>query len=190
MTRLERALGALTLALCVAGASALTPADADAQGKGRKLGHQKEKHADVRRSGDDDHDRDRRRDRDRDDDRDDDRRADRRRYEARDGRGVRYGAVPRGHLPRPGLCRIWIAGVPPGRQPAATDCATAERNRPANARVLYGANTRRGRDARDDGRYDSRRDTRRDDRVDPRDERRSPYPLPAPPRRPVSVPFP
>lgn len=24
--------------------------------------------------------------------------------------------IPPGHLPKPGLCRIWIPGVPPGRQ--------------------------------------------------------------------------
>ena len=51
----------------------------------------------------------------------------------RDGDGV-----PPGHRPPAGMCRIWIDGVPPGRQPAPTDCATAHRERPANARVVYG----------------------------------------------------
>jgi hypothetical protein len=46
--------------------------------------------------------------------------------------------VPPGHLPPKGMCRVWIDGVPPGRQPAVTDCATAERNRTANSRVIYG----------------------------------------------------
>jgi hypothetical protein len=49
--------------------------------------------------------------------------------------------VPRGHLPPPGTCRVWIDGVPPGRQPAPTSCARAERARAEygrNARVLYG----------------------------------------------------
>jgi hypothetical protein len=41
------------------------------------------------------------------------------------------------------MCRIWIDGVPPGQQPAPTDCSTAERRRPANARVIYGDDTRR-----------------------------------------------
>jgi hypothetical protein len=41
------------------------------------------------------------------------------------------------------MCRIWIDGVPPGQQPAPTDCVTAERRRPANARVIYGDDTQR-----------------------------------------------
>ncbi len=46
--------------------------------------------------------------------------------------------VPRGYEPPPGMCRIWIDGVPPARQPAPTDCATAIRRKPANARVIFG----------------------------------------------------
>ena len=46
--------------------------------------------------------------------------------------------VPDGHKPPPGMCRIWIDGVPPGRQAAPTDCATAVRNRPSNGRVIWG----------------------------------------------------
>ena len=49
--------------------------------------------------------------------------------------------VPRGHLPPRGMCRVWIDGVPPGRQPAPTTCANAQRDRVqygANARVIYG----------------------------------------------------
>lgn len=49
--------------------------------------------------------------------------------------------VPKGHLPPRGMCRVWIDGVPPGRQPAVTTCAQAERDRVqygANARVIYG----------------------------------------------------
>src|SRR3954471_19067930 len=46
--------------------------------------------------------------------------------------------VPPGHLPPAGMCRIWIDGVPPGRQPAPTDCQTAVRTKPANARVIWG----------------------------------------------------
>ncbi|MGZ8493336.1 MAG: hypothetical protein ACXWZS_14155, partial [Gemmatirosa sp.] len=151
MRRLVRALGALTLTLCVAGAVTLTPAQADAQGKGRKSGHYNEKQArkELKRQ----YKQDRRAvARWRDDDRDD---RDRRRYADRyvtRNRAVTTGsygsrAVPRGHLPPPGLCRIWIDGVPPGRQPRATDCATARRNRPANARILYGGEVRRTRDS-------------------------------------------
>lgn len=46
--------------------------------------------------------------------------------------------VPPGHLPPKGMCRVWIDGVPPGRQPAPTDCQTAVATKPANARVLWG----------------------------------------------------
>jgi hypothetical protein len=37
------------------------------------------------------------------------------------------------------MCRIWIDGVPPNHQPAPTDCATAIRKRPMNARVVFGS---------------------------------------------------
>ena len=46
--------------------------------------------------------------------------------------------VPPGHRPPPGMCRIWIDGVAPGQQPEPTDCATAVRERPAGARVIFG----------------------------------------------------
>jgi hypothetical protein len=45
------------------------------------------------------------------------------------------------------MCRIWIKGVPPGQQPAPTDCSSAVRNRPANGKVLFGdepGKTKRG----------------------------------------------
>lgn len=56
--------------------------------------------------------------------------------------GERNGDVPATHRPPPGMCRIWIDGVPPGRQPAPTDCATALRRRPPNARVIFGDEVR------------------------------------------------
>ena len=46
--------------------------------------------------------------------------------------------VPPGYSPPAGMCRIWIKGVPPGQQPAPTDCSSAVRNRPANGKVLFG----------------------------------------------------
>ncbi|HJU65434.1 MAG TPA: hypothetical protein VJ596_07140 [Gemmatimonadaceae bacterium] len=46
--------------------------------------------------------------------------------------------IPEGFRPPAGMCRIWIDGVPPGRQPAPTDCSTAIRRRPPNARVIFG----------------------------------------------------
>jgi hypothetical protein len=49
--------------------------------------------------------------------------------------------VPPGQLPPAGMCRIWINGVSPGRQPAPTDCRTAVANKPANAQVLWGSQT-------------------------------------------------
>lgn len=57
--------------------------------------------------------------------------------------------VPDGHKPPPGMCRIWIDGVPPGRQAAPTDCPTAVRNRPSNGRVIWGDDDRRSTDKRD-----------------------------------------
>lgn len=46
--------------------------------------------------------------------------------------------VPSRYRPPAGMCRVWIDGVPAARQPAPTDCPTAIRNRPANARVIFG----------------------------------------------------
>ena len=45
--------------------------------------------------------------------------------------------VPRSHLPPPGMCRIWLDNVPAAQQPAPTDCASAVRNQPRNARVIF-----------------------------------------------------
>ncbi len=45
--------------------------------------------------------------------------------------------VPPGHLPRPGLCRLWFPGRPPGRQPRAASCSSVMANAPAGAWVLY-----------------------------------------------------
>jgi hypothetical protein len=36
------------------------------------------------------------------------------------------------------MCRVWLDNVAPAQQPAPTDCNSAVRNRPANARVLFG----------------------------------------------------
>ena len=46
-------------------------------------------------------------------------------------------AVPKAYLPPAGMCRIWVDNVPPARQPAPTSCATAIRNKPPNARVVF-----------------------------------------------------
>lgn len=47
--------------------------------------------------------------------------------------------IPKEYLPPAGMCRVWIEGVPAAQQPAPTDCATAVRTKPANGRVIYGA---------------------------------------------------
>lgn len=56
--------------------------------------------------------------------------------QARDGRDGK-AQVPRSHWPPPGMCRIWLDNVPPAQQPAPTDCASAVRNQPRNARVIF-----------------------------------------------------
>src|SRR5215207_6431363 len=56
------------------------------------------------------------------------------RPQPQDGRA----AVPRTHVPPPGMCRIWLDNVPPTQQPAPTDCASAARNLPRNGRLVYG----------------------------------------------------
>lgn len=54
---------------------------------------------------------------------------------------VRANNVPPGQRPPAGMCRIWVEGVPAGRQPRATDCATARANAPLNSRIIYGSDT-------------------------------------------------
>jgi hypothetical protein len=46
--------------------------------------------------------------------------------------------IPADARPPKGMCRIWIEGVPAAQQPAATDCPSAVKNRPANGRVIFG----------------------------------------------------
>lgn len=47
--------------------------------------------------------------------------------------------IPPGHWPRPGECLVWYDDRPPGRQPRATDCASAHREaRRTGGRVIYG----------------------------------------------------
>jgi hypothetical protein len=104
------------------------------------------------------------------------------------GKGQKANDIPPGMRPPAGMCRVWLEGVPPGQQPAPTDCATAVRNRPSNGRVIFGDDYADGKgrklnggdkrqtapreDApnRDDGRStdrDDRRPTRRIDRSSP-----------------------
>lgn len=52
---------------------------------------------------------------------------------------VRASSVPPGQRPPDGMCRVWIEGVPAGRQPGVTDCATARATAPLNSRIIYGS---------------------------------------------------
>ena len=45
--------------------------------------------------------------------------------------------IPRGHLPPPGLCRVWIPGEGPGHQPPARGCASIEVTAPAGSWIVY-----------------------------------------------------
>jgi hypothetical protein len=131
-------LRSAALAATIAALPAIAPSTVQAQGKGHKYGHDKDKgdKQKVKSTARID-------DRDYDDDRD---------GYYQPGQPTRADRIPPGQRPRSGMCRIWIDGVPPGRQPKATDCATAEANVPPNARVIYGNDasgeverTRRGR---------------------------------------------
>ena len=44
--------------------------------------------------------------------------------------------VPPGHLPPPGMCRIWYPGTPPGHQPPPGDCDELGQRVPAEAVLL------------------------------------------------------
>jgi hypothetical protein len=46
--------------------------------------------------------------------------------------------VPKAYRPPAGMCRIWLDKVPARQQPAPTDCPTAVKNKPSNAKVLFG----------------------------------------------------
>lgn len=72
-------------------------------------------------------------------------------------RGRADERLPKGYEPPRGMCRLWITGVPAAQQPAPTDCATAIRRRPENARVVFGEPSREGVDLRRD---DIRRELR------------------------------
>lgn len=50
--------------------------------------------------------------------------------------------VPQQHMPPAGKCRIWMEGVAPAQQPAATDCQTALRQKPAHGTVIFGPSER------------------------------------------------
>jgi hypothetical protein len=45
--------------------------------------------------------------------------------------------VPRGAIPPPGRCRIWLPGVAPGHQPRRGPCNRLQRRTPPGAWLLY-----------------------------------------------------
>jgi hypothetical protein len=47
-------------------------------------------------------------------------------------------SVPTRYAPPAGMCRVWVGGVPPERQPAPTECAKAVRVRSPNSHVVFG----------------------------------------------------
>lgn len=51
---------------------------------------------------------------------------------------AKYGAlgIPQGHLPTSGMCRIWIPGVPPGKQDKQGSCSTLKNKVPKGAWLL------------------------------------------------------
>ena len=57
---------------------------------------------------------------------------------AAQGRGNASTGYPPGFRPPAGMCRVWIQGVPPGRQPGVTDCVSARASAPRNSTVIYG----------------------------------------------------
>ena len=64
------------------------------------------------------------------------------------GRGRQGQGIPPGHVPPAGQCRVWYDNLPPGRQPAPTNCDRAEQiaSRDRDARVIYGDRTSRAND--------------------------------------------
>ncbi len=44
--------------------------------------------------------------------------------------------IPPGHLPSPGMCRVWVPGTPPGHQAKARGCSNIERTAPAGSWIV------------------------------------------------------
>jgi hypothetical protein len=53
------------------------------------------------------------------------------------GNTARTLGIPPGHLPPPGLCRIWLPGDPPGHQPAPASCDRLAGHVPPGAWLVY-----------------------------------------------------
>jgi len=50
----------------------------------------------------------------------------------------RLPKIPPGHMPGPGMCRIWFPGTPPGKQPAPVPCDHVRHDIPAGAWLIRG----------------------------------------------------
>jgi hypothetical protein len=46
--------------------------------------------------------------------------------------------IPEGHMPPPGMCRIWYPGQPPGQQPPPGDCYNLRHHVPPGAVLIRG----------------------------------------------------
>jgi hypothetical protein len=46
--------------------------------------------------------------------------------------------IPRGHMPPPGLCRVWYPGRPPGHQPPPGNCHALRHQAPPGAWLVRG----------------------------------------------------
>ena len=57
-------------------------------------------------------------------------------------------SIPLEYRPSAGMCRVWLDGVPATQQPAPTDCSTATKRKPANARVIFGEDPQSNSNAR------------------------------------------
>ena len=62
------------------------------------------------------------------------------RYQQNSPGGVQQGGVhvPPGHLPPPGMCRIWYPGTPPGHQPPPDKCKKLRKHVPPGAVLVHG----------------------------------------------------
>lgn len=49
-----------------------------------------------------------------------------------------YARIPSGHLPPPGMCRIWYPDRPPGQQPPPGECWELRRHMPPGAWLVRG----------------------------------------------------
>jgi len=44
--------------------------------------------------------------------------------------------IPPGHLPSPGMCRVWVPGTPPGHQAKPRSCSNIEPTAPAGSWIV------------------------------------------------------